>query len=201
MIAYPLNIPASATTRESSCTLIAASVVGVNQSPYNFDTQVYDYGSEAWGLKVSVNPLTREEAQPWMAFLTALRGRRGTFLFGPAIMASPAGTGSGLPIVSVGGQEGRELSTTGWTPNQTVLKAGDLFEIDQRLYMNLTDAISDASGNCVLDIFPKAKAHALNTALILTNPTGIFRLTSNIVPVLDAGETGLFNINFEAEEA
>lgn len=201
MIAYPLNIPAAANTRESNCILIAASVVGVNQSPYNYSTQVYDYGAEAWGLKVSVNPLTREEAQPWIAFLTALRGRRGTFLFGPAIMGSPSGTGEGVPVVSIGGETGNELSTSGWQPNQIVLKAGDLFEVDQRLYMNLTNALSDADGACVLDIFPKAKKHEENSALILNNPRGTFRLTNNVVPVLDAAETGLFNINFEAEEA
>lgn len=199
MINYPISIPSAATTRESSITLLAATVVGVNQSPYSYDAQVYDYNAEAWGLKVSINPLTRSEAQPWVAFLAALRGRRGTFIFGPMIMSQPLGSGLGIPVVSAAGQIGRELSSSGWLPYEDVLNAGDMFEIDQRLYMCLRNVISDENGNAVIDVFPRLKAHAQGVPLVLQNPVGTFRLTSNLVPVLDVSENGLFNINFEAE--
>lgn len=201
MINYPLYPPTDAKTTESSFSLIAANVVGVNQSPYNYNSQVYDYNSESWGLKVSVNPLTRAEAQPWIAFLTALRGRRGTFMWGPVIMSEPLGVGLGVPVVNGADQNGRELSTSGWNVQTQILRAGDLFQIDQRLYMSLTAATSDINGNATLDVFPRLKNHANGSALILGNPKGIFKLTSNVVPVIDVSESGLFNINFEAEEA
>ena len=201
MIAYPLTIPLTATTRESSVMLIAASVVGINQSPYSYNTQVYDYNSETWGLKVSINPLTREEAQPWVAFITALRGRRGTFLFGPAIMKEPLGTGLGSPIVAGAGQVGRVLNTSGWAANSEVLKADDLFQIDQCLYMSLTSAATNGSGVVSIDVFPSLKTHAASSPVLVSSPVGIFRLTSNTTPVIDVSESGFFNINFEAEEA
>lgn len=201
MIVYPINTPGDANTTESSFSLIAANVVGVNQSPYSFNSQVYDYNSESWGLKVSINPLTRAEAQPWIAFLTALRGKRGTFLWGPVIMSTPLGQATGVPVVDGAGQTGRELLTEGWTPNTVVLKAGDLFQVDQGLYLSMKDVLSDAGGSALIDVFPKLKNHANQTVLIVSNPKGIFRLTSNVVPILDVSETNLFNINFEAEEA
>lgn len=202
MISYPITIPSTATTRESAVTLIASTVIGISQSPYTYTTQVFDHDSDAWQLRVSINPLTREEAQPWIAFLTALRGRRGTFLFGPAIMQAPLGTGAGVPILAGADSIRRTISTSGWTPGQRVMKAGDLFQIDDRLYMNLFDTDSDGNGSASLEVFPKLRSyHAIGSAIQLQNPRGIFRLTSNIVPVVDCSESGLFNINFEAEEA
>ena len=199
MITYPLSIPSAAKTRESSILLIASTVIGVNQSPYTYDSQIYDYNSDAWGLKVSINPLTRAEAQPWIAFLAALRGRLGTFMFGPVIMADPLGAGTGVPAVSSYDQTGRQLSTYGWTPNTDVLRAGDMFQIDQRLYMALRNVTSDGAGTASIDVFPRLKSHVAGSALVLDNPMGLFRLTSNQVPILDVSETALFNINFEAE--
>ena len=202
MITYPLTIPLTPTTRESALTLIALSVVGVSQSPYTFSTQVYDHDADAWQLKVSINPLSREEAQPWIAFLTALRGRRGTFLFGPAIMRTPLGSGAGVPILSAASSDRRTITTSGWTPNTEVLAAGDLFQLDDRLYMCLTDVASNSSGVGSIEVFPKVRTtHAVGAALVLTDPKGIFRLTSSTIPVVDCSETGLFNINFEADEA
>lgn len=164
-------------------------------------TTVYDYEADSWALKVSVNPLTREEAQPWIAFLSALRGRTGTFIFGPKLFSSPLGSGSGVPLVKGAGQAGRELTTDGWTPNSVVLEAGDLFQIDFRLYMALKEVTSNGLGEAVIDVFPRVKSHADNSSLILQNPSGLWRLNSNTVPLIDAGESGLLNINFEAEEA
>lgn len=164
-------------------------------------TTVYDYEADIWGLKCSINPLTREEAQPWIAFLTALRGRAGTFIWGPSLFSSPLGAGTGVPLVNGANQAGRELVTDGWTPSTVVLEAGDLIQIDQRLYMALREVVSNASGQATIDVFPKLRSHADNSALILTNPMGIWRLNSNSVPVIEAGESGLININFEAEEA
>lgn len=202
MISYPITIPLTATTRESAISLIASTVIGVSQSPYTNATQVYDHDTDAWQLRVSINPLTRAEAQPWVAFLAALRGRRGTFMFGPAIFRDPLGTGNGIPVLTGAPSARRTITTEGWAPSETVLKAGDLFQLDDRLYMTLFDVVSDGSGDATIETFPKIRAsHAANTALILTDPKGIFRLTSNVVPVLDCSETGLFNINFEAEEA
>jgi hypothetical protein len=115
------------------------------------------------------------------------------------IMSQPLGSGLGVPVVASAGQIGRELSSSGWAPNDDVLNAGDMFEIDQRLYMCLRNVTSDQNGNAVIDVFPRLKAHAQGVALVLQNPVGTFRLTSNLVPVLDVSENGLFNINFEAE--
>lgn len=201
MINFPLYPPTDAKTTESSFSLIAANVIGVNQSPYNYNAQIYDYDSDSWGLKVSINPLTRAEAQPWIAFLTALRGRRGTFMWGPVIMSEPLGTGLGVPLVDGANQSSRQLATKGWTPQSEVIKAGDLFQVDQSLYMSLTNVTSDVDGNATIDVYPKLRNHADLSALVLASPKGLFRLTSNVFPVIDVSESGLFNINFEAEEA
>jgi hypothetical protein len=103
--------------------------------------------------------------------------------------------------VASANQPGRELLTSGWSYSQLVLNKGDLIQIDQSLYMVLSDVTSTGEGLATIDLFPQLRVHANGAQIILSGPKGIFRLTSNTVPVLDVSETGLFNINFEAEEA
>lgn len=198
-ISYPLSIPTS--PKPSAVRWFEINVVGQSISPYTLQRQVYEWPGSAWGIQVAIDPLTREEAANWIAFLSALRGTRGTFYFGDILFSAPRGTGSGTPKVNGANQTGFSLVTDGWANNSGVLKAGDMLQIDNALYRNLTDVTSDGSGNATLDIWPRLRGHADNSNIVTSNPKGVFRLNDNNVTTQDAGRNQVYNISFQAAEA
>jgi hypothetical protein len=199
-ISYPIECPT--TLKPGNVRWSVTTAVSLSVSPSTFQTTKYEYDGEGWVLDVSYPPLTRAEAAPFFGFLAALRGQGGTFLFGDTLLRVPQGTGAGTPLVKGANQiRTKVLQTDGWGASQTVLKAGDFFQIDNRLYMTLTDVESDALGNAGIDIFPKLRNHADNAPLILTDPKGMFRLAGDQQSVVDANNTKLFSIAFQAVEA
>jgi hypothetical protein len=183
-ITYPLTLP---TGDRFAVEFEARSVVALAQSPFTLQQQVQEHPGQIWLARLWTLPLTRAEADAWIAVLLALNGRLGTVLLGDPIARTPKGTAAGTPVVDGAGQTGQTLATTGWTPNQTgVLLRGDWLQVGtgttQRLYKLLTDADADGSGEAVLDIWPRLRESPADEApLVLTDPAGVFRLTHNAV--------------------
>lgn len=198
-INYPLDIPNA--PGQSAIQLIEVNRCAITHSPSTLQAQVYEYGGQGWGLRISIDPLTRAQAQPWMAFLSALYGRKGTFRYGDVLFASPLGLAGGSPRVMGANPVGTSLPTDGWVPNQIALRAGDMFQIDNSLYRCLFDAHANDSGEVAIDVWPMLRQHADNSVIITSSPKGIFRLTSNENDWQTTDDTKLYSIEFEAEEA
>jgi len=74
------------------------------------------------------------------------------------------------------------LNTKGWQPSiQAQLKVGDYLQIGKRLHMVIAqDVDSDDHGDATINIWPSIReAPNDGDPIILTNPTGLFRLKSN----------------------
>jgi len=200
-ISYPVIPPNN--LAPSSVMLLFDNVNGVGVSPYSRQTQVASYGGDSWGISVGFDPMDREEAAPWIAFIASLRGQYGTFLFGPNTFGEPLGAGPGgnTPRVNGASQTGYVLVTDNWPNSSDILKAGDLIQIDSRLYMNIKDVSSDSSGNATLDIWPSLRGHADNSVIETNNPVGLWRLATNQVRAVDVPNTELYTITFDAVEA
>ncbi len=181
-ISYPVTPPASPVP--AAIELVPTSTTGVSISPYTAQHQVYQYPAAVWRMSVTLPPMTRSAAEPWIAFLLSLNGRAGTFTMGDVTGRVPRGTVPGTPVVNGASQTGATLATTGWTASQTgVLLAGDYIQVGTNLYRNLTDADSDGSGQATLDIWPRLRTSPADTAAITTsNTTGIWRLLSDEMP-------------------
>jgi hypothetical protein len=161
---------------------------------------VFEYDGSAWGIEVGFDPMTREEFAPWSAFLSKLRGQVGTFYYGDRLQKTILGAGGGTPQVNGAGQTEYSLSSKLWPNSTLVLKAGDIFSINNRLYKSLTDVTSNGSGIATIEVWPRLKSHANNTPLILSEPKGIFRMQSTRVDTV-AERTQFFRISFTAIEA
>lgn len=199
-ITFPLDVPS--TIKPDSVKWSLSSAIGISQSPTTFQTTKYEFDGESWIVDVSYPLLTREEAAPFFAFLAALRGRNGTFLFGDTLLRESLGSPGGTPLVNGANQTGsKTLITDGWTPSTLVLKAGDFIQVDTALYMVLADVTSSSGGEATIDIFPRARTHADNTVVIFEDARGLFRLISEDQVVVEAGSTQFFNISFQAAEA
>lgn len=198
-ISFPLSFPSD--PAPVSVQWIDANSAHAVVSPYTLQSQIQEFDGSAWMLQVSYDPMTRIEAQPIDAILSALRGPGGTFIFGDTLRSSPLGLGGGSPKVMGADQTGRTLITDGWSPDALVLKAGDMFAVNSRVYKNLTDATTNGSGEVTLDVWPKLREHPDNADIVYENWTGLFRLAASIVQTIDGDRSKLYNISFLAEEA
>jgi hypothetical protein len=184
-ISYPVSMPSSPALAQVRFT--ARSTVGVAVSPFTGQQQVYAHAGQWWEAEVTLPPMTRAQAEPWIGFLMSLRGREGTFLMGDPLGIAVRGVGTGTPLVKGAGQTGQTLVTDGWTISQTgILKAGDWMQIgsgsSQRLYRVVQDANSDGSGNATFDLWPRLReSPADNAPLTLASTKGVWRLATNDV--------------------
>tara|TARA_B100000686_G_C16266011_1_gene701667 strand:- start:50 stop:670 length:621 start_codon:yes stop_codon:yes gene_type:complete len=182
-ITYPLSIPTNVSF--SQARMIARSVVGVSRSPFTGEEQIQKHQGQWFEFDGKLPPMTRANAEEWIAFLLKLNGRQYTFLLGDPSAKTARGIATGTPLINGASQTGNSLITDGWTASQTgILKAGDYFQIgtgaNARLYKVLQDADSDGSGNATFDIWPSINtAYADDAALIVSSTVGLFRLASN----------------------
>ena len=65
-ITYPLTLPD--TTSFQSVTLTARSTVGMTQSPFTYQQQLYKWGGETWEADVRLIPMNRSSAETWVAW-------------------------------------------------------------------------------------------------------------------------------------
>lgn len=121
-ITYPLTLPAAPGFTRSR--LVPRTVVSSSASPFTGEQQVYRHQGEWWEFEAGLPPMRRAVAETWLAPLTSLHGKHGTFLFGDPDGKTPLGAFTGTPLVDGAGQTGNVLATKGWTAAIT-LKAGN----------------------------------------------------------------------------
>lgn len=203
-IAFPLSLPAVSGMVRATISMVDA--VGVGESPYDFSAETYEHAGKRWAMQVQVAPMLRAEGEQWVAWLASLRGRRGTFLMGDPLGATPRGAATGTPLVKGASQTGGTLLTDGWTAGVTgILKAGDWIQLGtgstSRLHKVLQDANSDGSGNATLELWPGPRtAPADNEAIVVSNTKGLWRLAKN-ERSYELGLASIIGLGFECVEA
>lgn len=182
-ISFPLSFPG--TIKPRSATLYFDTNVSLNESPFTYESQVQVWEGQRWLIDIAFPDLTPDQMADWKAFLVALNGSEGTFLFGDPLAPHPRGNALGTPVVHGSGQQGNVLVTRGWAPNTTqVLKAGDYLQLGGNLHIvrNPQGHNSDGDGIASLDIAPRLRSPTVDgTALTLVEPKGTWRLADNRV--------------------
>jgi hypothetical protein len=182
-ISYPLSMPTN--FGMSKIELRAVNAVAYSQSPFTFAGQVHAYAGQTWQADITLPNMKRDYAEEWVAFLVAMRGQYGTFLLADPLGKVARGTPTGTPVVKGASQLGGTFTLDGATPSVTGwLKAGDYIQLGSssgsRLHKVLLSADSDGSGNVTLELWPHIRtAPTDNTAVIVSNASGLFRLASN----------------------
>lgn len=204
-IAYPLTHPTSPGFSRAS--FMPRSVVGMSQSPFTLQQQVYDWNAAIWVVQLDLPQMRRAQAEDWVGFLLSLRGRKGTFYLGDPDAKIPRGIATGTAVVSgTNAARATSLVTTGWTPSQTgILKRGDYLSLGtgttKRLYKNLTDTNSGTGGAATFDIYPPLRETLTGgDAITVGTATGAFRLTDNTTQ-WDTNEMSVYGLSFTAIEA
>jgi hypothetical protein len=202
-ISFPINLPTGAAGIER-VRFTPMNAVAVLRSPFTYASQVQEHQGQMWLAEVQVAPCKRAAAEPWAAFLTALKGPYGTFYLGNPNAATPQGVATGTPLIKGAGQSGETILTDGWTTSTTnILKAGDYIQIGSRLHKVKQNANSNGSGEATLEIWPRLReTPADNAAITLNGAKGLFRLeSSSEFPDSDIDKERLYTIAFTAVEA
>lgn len=205
-ISYPLSHPATAVFRALNWR--AMDVIAITRSPFTLREETQAFDGDAWGCDVDLPPMDRIEADAWIAWALALRGRLGTFHLGDPTAKTPKGIATGTPLVDgTQAAASRTLATKGWTTSTTgILKAGDFIELGsgatRRLHRVLKDANADGAGKATLDIWPalRLEGAANNAAIVTANCAGTFRLATN-AREWSVGEAKIYGLSFSAVEA
>lgn len=202
---YPLTLPALPGIAKVSLSM--KNLTAQTISPFSGAQQVYQNTGRWWEADLSIPIMLRAQAEPWLAFLAQLKGRRGTFLLGDPAAASPQGAVSGSPTVSGAHAVGAEELAVAGLPINTgdVFKAGDYIQLgaggSAKLHKVLISVSTGPGGTATLDIFPPLRsAYAGGEAVAYTSCKGNFRLASD-EPGWETDERGFYTVAFDAREA
>lgn len=130
MITYPLSIPAA--LGESAANLKMRSTVGEAISPFTGSAQQQPWQGSWWELDLQFPKMNWAQYSAYKAFLGALRGKTGSFLWGPPWATGPQGSAltGGSPSCAGTDQPGSfQLTTAGWFPTRSgLLLPGDYIQ-------------------------------------------------------------------------
>ncbi|HZP22822.1 MAG TPA: hypothetical protein VFB04_05205 [Terriglobales bacterium] len=157
-IAYPLTLPS--TPGFKRLTYSCEPLVGMSMGEFSGAQQSYDWGDKPMRVSAQLPPMTRAEAQDWIACLLAARNDS-IMLPVPPGERSPRGSASGSPHTwkaSVTTQTGRSISTRNWPLSTTVLKRGDWIQICRN---QLVDPFSIDQSSWVTQQATKGAADAI----------------------------------------
>lgn len=186
----PLTLVQTLERRLVTATAVAAS-------PFTGTEEVQDWGGEWWDYAIEMARTTGRDGRRLSAFLAALGGPRGQFLFRDPTIRQP---GSLLaPQVAGGFQTGNQLVTAGWPPFSTPLLAGDFFSLgtdaQTRLHQLTADVITDETGEATLAFVPRLRSSpADGTPLEIAAPAVVLRLTAPVPTRIGRAESFLFTL-------
>ncbi len=188
-ITFPLDVPLEF-VQEVNFDLETASAYAKSSFTRRIVTQEYE--GDAWTLTLGYRGLTREKAQPVLAFKDSLRGPIGTFVMKFPGYDAPLGAAKNVassPSVNGSGQAGSKTLTIGSaTPSvEDWLLEGDIIQVGPasrpHWHRVLTNVDTDSSGEATIDVAPRIREDTLDGDLIsYTSPLCLFRLVE-FVPV------------------
>ena len=191
-ITYPLALPTSIGIAE--ITLSANNAVAISQSPFTFQQQIIQHPGQRWTASVTIPPVRRDLAEPWVAFLLAMNGPVGTFLLGDPNAKAPRGTATSATITGAARSSSPTITMTG------TLLAGDYIQIGSGVTATLHKVLQDKNGTGTVEIWPALRSTASSATVTLTNTVGRFRL-SGTQQSFNINDASIYGISFDAVEA
>ena len=190
-------VPELPLTLISSLERRLVTTTAVSASPFTGSLEVQDWGGEWWDYTLEMARMTGRDGRRLSAFLAALGGPRGRFLFRDPTIRQPGVTLT--PSVAGSFQTGGTLITAGWLPFSTPLLAGDFFSLGSDaqtwLHQLTEDAVADEAGVAALNFVPRLRSAPVDgAALEIAAPAVLLRLTAPVPTRIGRAETYLFTL-------
>jgi hypothetical protein len=136
---------------------------------HNLRRSVRTNGAQRWVITADWVGLTRAQFAPIQAFVVSQRGQWDNFTAVLPAHKLPQGVATGTPQINGASQQGRSISTRGWTAGLSgALKAGDFIGVtgQTKVYMVTADVNADAFGLATVAIEPALMAVPADGAVI-----------------------------------
>lgn len=160
------------------------NIVQSSTNQFNLNKRSNTLNENKWAGSLTVDRMKESEARQWKAWLTSMRGQRGTFKVSDPLYSGPygnvsnQGTVDSVPISS----KGNFLAVSGFDSNTTIFKEGDQFEVDGELKLCVRDSETNNSGEALLTFLPALHNTSVSGKTIkYQDPKGTFRLDENNV--------------------
>ena len=193
-ISYPLSLPTNIGI--ANIELRTMNAVAVSMSPFTYKQQTHSYDGQMWEADITLPPMNRDDAQAWVAFLMALKGRAGTFLLSDPsskTLQSPSAPSSAT-VAGLAGSSDLAVTMSG------TITAGDYIQIGTAIDATLHKSLETLTGNGTIEIWPKLrKTRTSSDTVTLTNTAGLFRLSANETS-WSVDNASFFGISFGATE-
>lgn len=149
------------------------TIVGVSTSKFTGSSQTYPWAGQWWRGRFTLPPMKDPNAGIWESWLLALNGQQGTFEFGDPARKVPRGTVAGAVQVGAGALANMtHLPLQGGTGSFAV---GDWLQVGTKLHR-----VIQVNSATSIDVWPRLRSnYAQTTAVVFTNPKGLFRLNGN----------------------
>lgn len=191
-ISYPINTPTNIGI--ANITLMAENAVAISQSPFTFQQQIVAHPGQRWAASISLPPMKRQDAEPWVAFLLSLYGQVGTFLLSDPNCPAPRGTATSATLTGTAGSTSATITMTG------TLLAGDYITLGSGANSRLHKVVQDRNGTGTIEIWPALRENYTDAVVDLTEAKGRFRLKENITQ-WNINEISSYGITFDCVEA
>lgn len=203
---FPLTLPTTTGITRSNFNL--QRVVGMSQSPFTGQQQVYEHSFALWSSTITLAPMKRATASEYQTFFMQLHGMRGTFLMGDPDAKTKRGnaTQSSLTIASNTAVGAYDIPVSGLTNSQSsALVKGDYIQFgtgsSSKLHMIVANVDASASGTATIQIEPALKvAITTSTSCSINNCVGVWRLDTNEIG-WDADRASTYGFSFSCSEA
>jgi hypothetical protein len=128
-LVYPLTIPTA--LGESKADLTKFDAIGEFISEFTGNAEQQQWQDQHWELALEWPEMNWAQFAAYDAFIGALHGKLGSFLWGPPLATAPRGSGSGAPVLGTGNAAGSgALVTTGWAASASgLLLPGDFLQV------------------------------------------------------------------------
>lgn len=192
-----LHLPIESVSRVER-TLMAAA--GVTTSPFSGVQQVQAWGGAWWVYSFDIALTRGPGARAMSAFLAALQGPVGTFLWREQSARGQADLAAhGAPIVAGPGQSGTALLTEGWTLEGEALPAGAMVSLGTgaatRLHQLTAPALADAAGRATLALVPALRESPADQAPVeIAAPVVRLRLAAPVPVAIGRADFHRFTI-------
>lgn len=191
-ISYPLSLPTNIGIAE--IVLRTRNTVAISQSPFTYKQQTHSYDGQMWEADITLPPMNRDDAESWVSFLMALKGRAGTFLLYDPSAKTPRGTATFLQVSGSVGDDSLTIDASNGT-----IKAGDYIQLGAAIDATLHKVLVTPSGSEPLEIWPKLRKDRSSVSAVLVNASGLFRLAANETS-WSVNNASFFGISFGASE-
>lgn len=190
-ISYPLTMPTNIGIAEIE--LRTRNTVAISQSPFTYKQQTHSYDGQMWEADITLPPMNRDDAESWVSFLMALKGRAGTFLLYDPSAKTARGTATSAVVSGSASDSTVTVVMTG------TLKAGDYIQLGTGSDATLHKVLIEQDGDGNLEIWPKLRKDRTSVSADLTSASGLFRLAANETS-WSVNNASFFGISFGASE-